>query len=195
MKIWKKKLSQFGGSRKIPMKRFSLCLMIFYCPLRIHHCMLLPYLIHPCQTDKALLYSRLQLFQLKLLVYFLCVRFAKKTALYIQKYHFDNDKGFSKKKLFISALVLYICVSCAKELRRKKYHAGAGSLLSLDLHHSFLKLNIRLKMHFWVSPANYTVKFCFLCFTRKGSCEFLLHLDLHVHCYWNSADVVATCIG
>lgn len=128
--------------------------------------MLLHYLIHQCQTDKALLYSRLQLFQLKLLVYFLYVCSAKKTALYIQKYNFGNDKGFSlKKKLFISALVLYICISCAKELRGKKYHIGAGSLLSLDLHQSFLKLNI--KMHFWVFPPNYTVRFCFFLFHQK----------------------------
>lgn len=53
-------------------------------------CMLLHYLIHQCQTDKALLYSGLQLFQLKLLVYFLCVCFAKKTALYIQKIPFSQ---------------------------------------------------------------------------------------------------------
>lgn len=53
-------------------------------------CMLLHYLIHQCQTDKALLYSILQLFQPKLLAYFLCVCSAKKTALYIQKIPFPQ---------------------------------------------------------------------------------------------------------
>lgn len=77
-------------------------------------CILLHYLIHQCQTDKALLYSRLQLFQLKLLVYFLCV-WSAKIALYIQKCHFDNDKGFSKKNAFhLSSCVVHMCKLCKR---------------------------------------------------------------------------------
>lgn len=45
---------------------------------------------------KALSYSRLQLFQLKLLVYFFCMCYAKKTRITFKKHRFDNDKDFSK---------------------------------------------------------------------------------------------------
>lgn len=67
----------------------------------------------------------------------------------------------SVKKCFSSELLCCTHVSCAKELRGKKYCVGSGSLLSLDLYNSFLKLNIGLKRHFWVLPPYYTVRYVY----------------------------------
>lgn len=130
--------------------------------------MLLHYLIHQCQTNKALLFLDYSYSNWNYL-YTSCVCALQRRLLYtFKKYHFDNDKGFSKKKSFSSQVLRCTYVwAVQKEPRGKKYHVGAGSLLSLDLHHSFLKLNMGWKMYFWVLPPNYTVRFWCSLFHQK----------------------------